>query len=60
MASNNDVNEVKSNLHTHEEVCAIRYDGINARLARMEKVVITMFGGIIVLLIKLLISLGGL
>ena len=60
MASTNQVQEVKADLHTHEEVCAIRYDGINARLARMEKIIMAVFAGIVFLLIKVLISLGGL
>ena len=60
MALTNQVHEVKADLHTHEEVCAIRYDGINARLARMEKIIMAVFAGIVFLLIKVLISLGGL
>ena len=60
MASTNQVHEVRADLHTHEEVCAIRYEGINARLARMEKIIMAVFAGIVFLLIKVLISLGGL
>jgi hypothetical protein len=60
MASTNQVQEVRADLHTHEEVCAIRYEGINARLARMEKIIMAVFAGIVFLLIKVLISLGGL
>jgi len=60
MASTNQVQEVKADLHTHEEVCAIRYEGINARLARMEKIIMAVFAGIVFLLIKVLISIGGL
>ena len=60
MASTNHVNKVEADLNTHEEVCAIRYEGINARLARMEKIIMAVFAGIVFLLIKVLISIGGL
>ena len=57
MASTNQVNKVEADLHTHEEVCAIRYEGINARLARMEKIIMAVFAGIVFLLIKVLIRI---
>lgn len=60
MAAKNEVQKVESDLHTHEEVCAIRYEGIHARLARLEKIMIAVFAGLAFLLFKILISLGGL
>jgi len=34
-------------LSTHEEVCALRYEIINARLKRMETIMITCAGAMI-------------
>jgi hypothetical protein len=43
--------DVESRLSTHEEVCAIRYDQINARLKRLEQILIGTAGFIIVYLL---------
>jgi len=32
------INETDARLTTHEEVCAIRYESINARLKRLEHI----------------------
>jgi hypothetical protein len=32
------INETDARLSTHEEVCAFRYDAINARLKRLEQI----------------------
>lgn len=55
--------EIASRLSTHEEVCAVRYEAINARLKRLEQIligaagaIITSAGAIIVLLINNLIK----
>lgn len=45
------VSEVESKLMTHEAVCAERYAGINARLKRLEHILIGSAGAIIVLLL---------
>jgi hypothetical protein len=45
-----DVTEAR--LSTHEEVCALRYEIINARLKRMETIMITCAGAMIM-------SMGG-
>ena len=34
------MNETEARLNSHEEVCAIRYDMINARLKRIEGIMI--------------------
>ncbi len=47
------VNELEAKLSTHEEVCAIRYQGINARLKRLEQILIGSAGAIIILLLTL-------
>jgi hypothetical protein len=46
-------NEVEAKLMTHEQVCAVRYEGIHARLKRLEQILIGSAGAIILLLIGL-------
>ena len=41
---------------THEEVCAVRYEGINARLKRIEHILIGSAGAIILLLIGVVLK----
>jgi len=49
-------NEVEARLMTHEEVCAVRYDGINARLKRIEHILLGATGAIILLLLSLVLK----
>ena len=42
--------EVDSRLSTHEEVCALRYEEIGARLKRLEGILMASAGAIILLL----------
>lgn len=49
-------NEVEARLSTHEEVCALRYEGINARLKRLEQIMLGSAGFIIVLLLGLVLK----
>ena len=51
------INEVEARLMTHEEVCAVRYEGINARLKRLEQILMASAGTIIVLLVSLVVKL---
>jgi len=51
------VSEVESRLSTHEAVCAERYAGINARLKRLEQILIGSAGAIIILLLTVTIKL---
>jgi len=44
--------DVESKLHTHEEICAIRYEQINARLKRLEQILIGTAGFVIVFLLS--------
>jgi hypothetical protein len=48
--------EVKGQLDTHEAVCAERYLGINARLKRLEHILIGSAGFIIALLLSLVVK----
>jgi hypothetical protein len=50
------INEVEARLMTHEEVCAVRYEGINARLKRLEQILIGSAGAIILLLIGVVLK----
>ena len=38
------VDATEARLTTHEEVCAMRYEQINARLKRLEQIIIKAFG----------------
>lgn len=38
------INETEARLNSHEEVCAIRYETINARLKRIEGILIKASG----------------
>lgn len=38
------VDATDARLSTHEEVCAMRYEQINARLKRLESIIIKAFG----------------
>jgi hypothetical protein len=51
------VSEVESRLSTHEAVCAERYAGINARLKRLEQILIGSAGAIIILLLTVALKL---
>jgi hypothetical protein len=50
------IDQVKGQLDTHEAVCAERYLGINARLKRLEQILIGSAGFIIALLLSLVVK----
>jgi hypothetical protein len=52
------IDQTEARLNTHEEVCALRYEGICARLKRLESVGITVAGAIIMLLVGILAKLN--
>lgn len=52
------IDQTEARLNTHEEVCALRYDGICARLKRLENVGITVAGAIIMLLVSILVKMN--
>ena len=43
-----EVNTTEARLSTHEEVCALRYEQINARLKRLEGILIKACGTMLV------------
>ena len=49
---------VASDLKTHEAVCAERYLGINARLKRLEMILLGAAGTLILLLINIALKLN--
>lgn len=51
------IDQTEARLNTHEEVCAVRYEGICARLKRIEGLGITVAGTIIMLLIGILLTI---
>jgi hypothetical protein len=51
------ISEVEAKLMSHEQVCAVRYEGINARLKRLEQILIGSAGAIILMLISLVVKL---
>ena len=48
--------EIEARLMTHEQVCAVRYEGINARLKRLEQILIGSAAFIIALLLGLVMK----
>ena len=58
------IQQVESKIDTHIDVCAVRYEGIeeqmrgvNARLKRIEQIGVTVTGGILVMLIKMVFNI---
>jgi hypothetical protein len=51
------INETDARLSTHEEVCAFRYESINARLKRLEQILMGACGFIIVVLLGIALKL---
>jgi hypothetical protein len=48
---------VEARLDTHEQVCEFRYDSINARLKRIEQILIGSCAAIIGMLLTLVLKL---
>ena len=42
------INETEARLNSHEAVCALRYEQINARLKRLEGIILKAFGVMLV------------
>ena len=51
------INETEARLNSHEALCALRYDGINARLKRLEQILIGATGFIILTLVTITFKL---
>jgi hypothetical protein len=45
-------------LSAHEQICAFRYESINARLKRLEQILITSAGFMIAVLISIALKLN--
>jgi hypothetical protein len=52
------IDQTEARLNTHEEVCALRYDGICARLKRLENIGVGAAGTIIMLLITIVMKIS--
>jgi hypothetical protein len=50
------IDDVDHRLSTHEEVCAFRYEAINARLKRLEGILIATAGAILLLLLSIVLK----
>ena len=51
------INETDARLSTHEEVCAFRYESINARLKRLEQILMGSAAFIIASLMAIVVKL---
>jgi hypothetical protein len=51
------MNETEARLNSHEAVCAIRYAGIDARLKRLEHILIGACATIILTLLSIVMKL---
>jgi hypothetical protein len=51
------MSDIENRLSTHEAVCAERYTGINARLKRLEQILIASAGAIILLLLSVALKI---
>ena len=51
-------NELDVRVSSHEAVCELRYESINARLKRIEQIGITIAGFIIAMLLHLVTKAG--
>ena len=54
----NTIDKTEARLATHEEVCAIRYEGLCARLKRIESIGIGACGTIIVMLLGIILKMN--
>ena len=52
------IDQTEARLNTHEEVCALRYEGLCARMKRIEGVGITVAGAIIMLLLTIVLKIS--
>jgi hypothetical protein len=51
-----DFETIDHRLSTHEEICALRYEAINARLKRLESILMASAGAIILLLLSIVLK----
>jgi len=53
-----EIDKTEARLNTHEEVCALRYEGICARLKRLENIGVAVAGAIILMLISIILKIN--
>lgn len=53
----NTINKTEARLISHEEICSLRYEAINARLKRLEQILMGACGFIIVTLLAIVLKL---
>ncbi|UOF79796.1 hypothetical protein [Caudoviricetes sp.] len=51
------INETEARLNSHEAVCQLRYESINARLKRIEQILMGTAGFIIITLLAIALKL---
>jgi hypothetical protein len=51
------INETEARLSTHEEVCAFRYESINARLKRLEQILMGTAAFVIASLLTIVVKM---
>ena len=54
----NTIDKTEARLATHEEVCTIRYEGLCARLKRIEGIGLTVAGTIIMMLLGIIFKMN--
>ena len=54
----NTIDQTEARLNTHEEVCTIRYEGLCARLKRIEGIGLTVAGTIIMMLLGIIFKMN--
>jgi hypothetical protein len=57
MVNETTLSQTEARLNSHEAVCAVRYEGINARLKRLEQILIGACGFIIAILLGIALKL---
>lgn len=57
MVNETTLSQTEARLNSHEAVCAVRYEGINARLKRLEQILISACGFIIAILLGIALKL---
>ena len=57
MVDETSISQTEARLNSHEAVCAVRYEGINARLKRLEQILIASCGFIIAILLGIALKL---
>lgn len=51
------LSQTEARLNSHEAVCALRYEGINARLKRLEQILIGACGFLVMTLLAIVLKL---